>query len=402
MQNLADHTTPMDSGYRNVDPSPWQETYTAPSKSRRTWIIAGSVIGLIALIGVAVGVGVAVSHHNSNRAATSSGSSTNSPVVSQTNPNDPSTFVKNPQLRQSFWGMAYTPEGSLLPNCGSTLSDVITDIQLISQVTTNLRLYAADCNQTALVLEAIKQTKVNMSVWLGNYNYPNDNGTAYQRQRQAIVDAINTYGTSNIAGITVGNEFMLNYLTAQGSNNPNSAIGNTGAKILIADIQDTRTTINSMNLPKHIPIGNSDAGSYFNTLVLEAVDYGMANVHPWFGNVSIDAAAGWTYDFFENTDVYAANAVSNRPTMYIAETGWPSASSDTASQSDGPSTASIPNLQEFLNNYVCQANANGTNYFYFEAFDETWKDQKYGGVEGHWGLFNANKTFKSVTIPTCS
>jgi hypothetical protein len=49
------------------------------------------------------------------------------------------------------------------------------------------------------------------------------------------------------------------------------------------------------------------------------------------------------------------------------------ASSDTASQSDGPSTASIPNLQEFLNNYVCQANANGTNYFYFEAFDETWK-----------------------------
>jgi hypothetical protein len=135
-----------------------------------------------------------------------------------------------------------------------------------------------------------------MSVWLGNYNYPNDNGTAYQRQRQAIVDAINTYGTSNIAGITVGNEFMLkfvhrflpfsartqiltldcSYLTAQGSNNPNSAIGNTGAKILIADIQDTRTTINSMNLPKHIPIGNSDAGSYFNTLVLEAVDYGVS------------------------------------------------------------------------------------------------------------------------------
>jgi len=88
--------------------------------------------------------------------------------------------------------------------------------------------------------------------------------------------------------------------------------------------------------------------------------------------------------------------------MYIAETGWPSASSDTASASDGPSTASIPNLQEFLNNYICQANTNGTNYFYFEAFDETWKDKIYGGVEGHWGLFNADKTFKNVTIPTCS
>ena len=41
--------------------------------------------------------------------------------------------------------------------------------------------------------------------------------------------------------------------------------------------------------------------------------------------------------------------------------------------SDGPSLASIPNLQEFLNTYVCQANQNQTGYFYFEAFDETWK-----------------------------
>ncbi len=136
-----------------------------------------------------------------------------------------------------------------------------------------------------------------MTVWLGNYNYPNDNRTAYLRQRQAIVDAINTYGTSNIAGITVGNEFMLkfvhrflpfsartqmlmaldrSYLTENGSNDPNSVIGNTGAQILIADIQDTKTTISSMNLPKHIPIGNSDAGSYFNTKVLEAIEYGVS------------------------------------------------------------------------------------------------------------------------------
>lgn len=47
----------------------------------------------------------------------------------------------------------------------------------------------------------------------------------------------------------------------------------------------------------------------------------MANVHPWFANVSVDDAAGWTADFFQETDVDAANAVSNRPKMYIAETG---------------------------------------------------------------------------------
>jgi hypothetical protein len=78
--------------------------------------------------------------------------------------------------------------------------------------------------------------------------------------------------------------------------------------------------------------------------------------------------------------------------------------------SNGASAASIANLQKFLDTYVCQANKNATGYFYFEAFDEKWKvsqkndseqdkicsliipllsqDDIYGGVEGHWGLFN--------------
>ena len=42
-------------------------------------------------------------------------------AVNQTNPNDPSTFVKNPALKHSFYGLAYTPEGSQLPNCGNSL-----------------------------------------------------------------------------------------------------------------------------------------------------------------------------------------------------------------------------------------------------------------------------------------
>jgi exo-beta-1,3-glucanase (GH17 family) len=375
------------------------------------WIILGSVVGIIAIIAIAVGVGVGVSNHNksgNNRSSSNgskgsgSGSGGNTTTVPQTNPNDPSTFVKDSRLKQSFYGIAYTPQGAIPPNCTSTLKDVISDIQLISQLTTRLRLYGSDCNQSALVLEAVKQTKVNLQVYLGNYPIATDNGTEYQQQKQAIVSAINTYGTNSIAGVTVGNEFMLNYLDANGGTDPNGAVGNQGAQILVPWIQDMTNTLKSMNLNKHIPVGTSDAGSYFNTQVLEAVEYGMANVHPWFGNVSIDQAAGWTYDFFEQTDVAAAAALSNKPTMYIAETGWPSNSSNQASMSDGPSTASIPNLQEFLNNYVCQATKNNTGYFYFEAFDEPWKDVLFGGVEGHWGLFNSDKTLKNITIPTCS
>ena len=60
-----------------------------------------------------------------------------------------------------------------------------------------------------LQLEAIKQTKVDMQVWLGNYAIATDNGTAYNRQKEAIKEAIQTYGTDHIGGITVGNEFIL-------------------------------------------------------------------------------------------------------------------------------------------------------------------------------------------------
>jgi len=50
---------------------------------------------------------------------------------------------------------------------------------------------------------------VDLSVYLGNYPIPTDGGAAYTRQRDLIIDAVKTYGTDHIAGITVGNEWML-------------------------------------------------------------------------------------------------------------------------------------------------------------------------------------------------
>jgi hypothetical protein len=49
-------------------------------------------------------------------------------------------------------------------------------------------------------LEAIKQTKVNMTVWLGDYNVATDNRAAYTRQRDAITAALTTYGTDHVGG----------------------------------------------------------------------------------------------------------------------------------------------------------------------------------------------------------
>lgn len=379
----------------------WLEP-TGSSSNRSKWIVIGSIVALIALITGGIVAGVVVSKRgSSNRSSSGSGGSGGSGTVPQTDPNDPSTFVKDSRLHKSFYGIAYTPPGSQLPNCGNKLGEVITDIQLMSQLTTRVRLYGADCNQSALVLEAIKRTKVDMKVFLGIYPVPDDNGAAYKRQRDVVQSALQTYGTDHVAGITVGNEFMLNYVTEHSSDkDPNSATANKGAAILIDNIQDTRKMLSDMNL--NIPVGNSDAGFYFNTQVLESVDYGLSNVHPWFANVSEQDSAGWTYQFFKDTNVDPANALSNKPKMYIAETGWPTKSSDVAKESNGPGHATMAGLQTFLDTFICQANTNGTGYFFFEYSDEPWKDAQFGGVEGWWGLFNSNRTLKPVTIPDCA
>jgi exo-beta-1,3-glucanase (GH17 family) len=366
---LSDSDLPRMPQYQNLEGSyknQWLEKQEKSAKRSRL-IVIGSLAALIGLIVVGIVVGIVVTNSNKKpSSSTSSGSGSSGPsVVNQTDPNDPSTFVKNSQLKQSFYGIAYTPYGSQLPNCGNSLSDVIQDIQLISQLTKRIRLYGADCNQTALVLEAIKQTKVNMTVFLGNYPVPTDQNAAYDRQRDLIKSALQTYGTNNIGGITVGNEFMLNYLNANGGTVPDSTIGDAGAALLIADIQDTRSMLAGLNM--NIPVGTADAGSYFNTKVLEAVDYGMSNVHAWFANQSITNAASWTTQFFQQTNVDAAALLPNKPMMYIAETGWPTKSSDAGNANNGASAASIANLQTFIDTFVCQSNTGGIPYFFFEV-----------------------------------
>ena len=103
----------------------------------------GSLVALVALIAIGVGVGVGVSKSNSNKNNSSSSSSQSggsdsdstsgsgsSGGTSQTDPNDPSSFTKDPDLHKAFYGIAYTPEGSLLPDCGNSLDAVIKDIQV--------------------------------------------------------------------------------------------------------------------------------------------------------------------------------------------------------------------------------------------------------------------------------
>ncbi|SNX87791.1 uncharacterized protein MEPE_06502 [Melanopsichium pennsylvanicum] len=362
----------------------------SPTRTRKKmfWSIGGAVVAVILIIGVVAGIVVA-KHKNSND-STSSSSRTNSTVLS----GDPSKFTKNPALHNSFWGMCYTPFKSQYQyGCGVDLASVVQDVQTLSQLTSRVRLYGADCNVTALMLDAIERTKVNLTIWPAIYLDQSDpDDAAWNRQVANITFALDKFGTDHIGGISVGNEYLLN---------------GGSATDLLAYVQKFRTLATSKSWS--FSVGTADAGSMFTATVASGVDYFMANVHAWFAGTLVQDGPAWTYQYFEDNDANVAAAASNKPAAYIAETGWPSAANDTQAATyvndQGQVTgahAGVSELQTFLDGYVCAANQNGTGYFWFELYDEEWKDALYGGVEAHWGLFDTSKKLKSVTIPNCS
>jgi len=362
-------------------------------KSRMWWWVGG--IGLLVLLIAGVAIGVTMAKSKSHSSSSSSGDKNNKGVtgVTHSDPSDPSKFDLDSRLKQSFYGIAYTPLNAQYPACGDTLEGVIEDIQILSQLTTRIRTYGTDCNVASYVLEAIARTKVNMTVALGVWVA--EDQVVNARQVSELQKAIAQFGVDHVEGVTVGNEWLLN--------------GGTSAD-LVQKMADMRTLLAGMNLPRVIPVGTADAGSMITADLAAGADYIQANVHAWFGEVPIDQAAGWTWDYAMTNTPSVVLTAANAPKYYIAEVGWPSGANATDFLTLGPATAGIPQLNQMLETYVCAANLNASSnalatnpgYYWFEAFDEPWKDTLYGGVEGYWGLFRADKTLKpGLILPDC-
>jgi exo-beta-1,3-glucanase (GH17 family) len=84
-------------------------------------------------------------------------------------------------------------------------------------------------------LEAIKQTKTNIKVFPAIYLVEKDD-VGYQRQKTALQQALQTYGTDNVLGITVGNEFMLNYILEHKASSANGTDGLAASALLKAKL----------------------------------------------------------------------------------------------------------------------------------------------------------------------
>ncbi|KAF2398099.1 glycoside hydrolase [Trichodelitschia bisporula] len=401
-------TSPLHSAYTPVNrafggeggpekSTPWLKEQDRDKRRWKKYLLIGLLV--LILLGIAGGIAGAFlgTRKSSSGAKTGSGSAQADDGKGDLDANSKEikALMSNSNLHKVFSGMAYTPFNTQYPNCLTappSQNNVTRDMAVLSQITNVVRLYGTDCNQTEMVLHAIdrlelKDMKVWLGVWLGN------NATTNARQLAQMWTILGSYGTTHLKGVVVGNEVLFR-----------KDLSESQLATVLRGVKANLTS-NGYNLP----LATSDLGDNWTAPLAEEVDVIMSNVHPFFGGVAVEQAAAWSYTFWQEHDVKVTAGMTGKSHI-ISEFGWPSAGgsdcgmSNCTSKTEG-AIAGIDGMNRLMNDWVCQALSNGTDYFWFEAFDEPWKTQ-YNTPgkewEDKWGLFDIDRNLKKgVQIPNC-
>ncbi|KAI4148236.1 MAG: hypothetical protein LQ341_001642 [Variospora aurantia] len=384
----------------NVEKSEWLSNQTSGRKRLR-WLL-GILLGLI-LIGAIVGGVIGGIQASKNHKAAPSGSD-----IPQTAADDDGRgdldkdsaeikkLLKNPNLHKVFPGVDYTPYATQYPDClkwPPSQNNVTRDVAVLSQLTNSIRLYGTDCNQTEMVLHAIDKLgltdfKLWLGVWLDRNQTTNARGLAHMN------DLLTKHGAGPFLGVVVGNEALYR-----------EDLTETELAKILTDVKSNLTALNI-----DLPLATSDLGDAWTPTLASEVDVVMSNIHPFFAGKTSDIAADWTWSFWKTHNaILTAN--TNKKNI-ISEVGWPSEGGKHCGEVNCTAgitgaVAGIDEMNEFMDTFVCQSLANGTEFFWFEAFDEPWKkgfnEPEIGkNWEDKWGLMDLARDLKpGVKIPDC-
>ncbi|KAF2204016.1 glycoside hydrolase [Delitschia confertaspora ATCC 74209] len=394
-------------GYYNAVPqgadatekSEWLAHETVRS-NRLRWIVGAIIVFVIiaAIVGGVVG-GILGRRHSGGDGGGGNKASLESVTDDKINDlhkdsKEIQSLLNNKDFHKVFPGMDYTPLNAQYPECmhaPPSQNNVTRDMAILSQLTNSVRLYGTDCNQTEMVLHAIDRLELaDMKVWLGVWIGTNE--TTNARQISQMWKVLDNYESKRFKGVIVGNEVL--YRDDQ----------NLTAMVDIIDAVKRNLTDKSIDLP----IATADLGDKWTADLAQKVDIVMSNIHPFFAGVKAEVAAAWTWNFWTDHDVRLTQGTKIK--QIISEVGWPSKGGNTCGQgtctskADG-SVAGIEEMNTFMEDWVCPSLKNGTEYFWFEAFDEPWKfsfNRPGKEWEDQWGLMDVNRKLKDgVKIPDC-
>jgi exo-beta-1,3-glucanase (GH17 family) len=119
--------------------------------------------------------------------------------------------------------------------------------------------------------------------------------------------------------------------------------------------------------------------------VINECDVIFVNFYPFKEGWSIDYAVGAINIWYKQLVALYPNK-----TVYVSETGWPSQGNPI-----GNAVPSLNNEGEYFLDFVSWAKNNNVYFFYFEAFDESWRANYEGSQGAYWGLWDKTGNLKS-------
>lgn len=310
-----------------------------------------------------------------------------------------------------------------------TLEQIKEDMKILAAMNVKvLRTYNTHYKHASTVLEAIRELKnedpnfemyVMLGAWIdcenawtANPNHDGEDVEANTAEIQRAVDMTKAY-PDIVKVIAVGNEAMVKW----------AASYFVQPDIILKWVNHLQGLKVNGELPKDLWITSSDnfaswggGGPEYHVPALEelikAVDfvslhtYPMHDTHynPVFWGVldsesdlpeleqiemAMERARDYSIYQYKNTEAYITGLGIDKP-IHIGETGW--ATFSNGFYGDDGSRATDEYKEALYYNMIREwTNGEGISCFYFEAFDEAWKDAgNSGGSENYFGLFDIN------------
>ncbi|MCV6628428.1 MAG: glycosyl hydrolase family 17 protein [Flavobacteriaceae bacterium] len=359
----------------------------------------------------------------------------------------PDTFVERKELqakdllgKPAYLAMSYGGYRFKSRDVQPTVPEIKEDLLILSALGVKfIRTYNVHLPQAKNILKAIRELKqedrnFEMYVMLGAWISCKDafnwegNGPDHSQENESnkneiaeAVRLVNTY-KDIVKVLAVGNEAMVHWASAYF----------VEAKIILKWVVHLQQLKKEGKLPKTLWITSSDdfaswGGGHpdYKTTDLEnlvkAVDYVSMHTYPFHNThynpefwqmqdsdkalnkkaqieLAMNRAVRFAKRQYDSVKQYVQSIDSSKA-VHIGETGWATVSDGHYGET-GSRAADAYKQALYYNKIRKWTNNSGISCFYFEAFDEVWKDANNAlGSENHFGLFNLHRQAKYALYP---
>lgn len=249
------------------------------------------------------------------------------------------------------------PDFGILP----TYEELQEDISFVSGLARAIRTYGIG-KSLSEIPQLCEEAGIDCypGAWISKYRRENE------KEIQTLIE-IATQSLGSLKGLIVGNEVLLRKDLSE---------------------EELVEYIDQVKSASDLPVSTAETWSKWidHPRLAQKVDFILVHIHPYWDGISIDNAADYVLEKWKELKI-----AYPEKTIIIGETGWP-----TQGERNGQAVPSEENQKRFLLEFLHLASENSIQYFYFELFDETWKDKFEGEVGAHWGLYYSNGSLKPL------